>query len=198
MAVPPPSSSPEKIALRRRLRSTRAEHVARLSEDGLRIAAEIAAAQRVLDHIAPGASVAIYHAFPNELDPAPLAGILAARGHPLALPHLAPDGTTLRFLSWVPGDTLVRGSFGVMQPVTGHDVGPAAVLTPLLGFDRKGGRIGQGAGHYDRAFAAMPGVIRIGYAWSVQEVEAVPLDPWDMPLNAVATEHDWIRMDGSA
>ena len=50
--------------------------------------------------------------------------------------------------------------------------------------------------YYDRAFAALPGARRIGYAWSVQEVQLVPLDPWDVPLHAVATEREWIAIEG--
>jgi 5-formyltetrahydrofolate cyclo-ligase len=159
---------------------------------------EAGAALRVLAHIPAGASVAVYHAYRSELDPAPLAGLLAANGHALALPHIAPDGVTLRFLRWLPGDPLAQTPFGVLQPVAGPDVAPSVVLTPLLGFDRAGGRLGQGAGHYDRAFAAMPGAIRIGYAWSVQEVDAVPHDPWDVRLHAIATEREWIGITTTA
>jgi 5-formyltetrahydrofolate cyclo-ligase len=197
MAVPPPSS-PEKMALRRRLRASRAAHVSELERAGLRPDVEAEAAQRVLARIPAGASVAVYHAFKNELDPASLAGLLTANGHSLALPHIAPDGVTMRFLSWVPGDPLASTAFGILQPVTGQDVAPAVVLTPLVGFDRQGGRIGQGAGHYDRAFAALPGAVRIGYAWSVQEIDAVPHDPWDVRLHAIATEREWISISTAA
>ena len=76
-----------------------------------------------------------------------------------------------------------------------HDLAeltPDIVLTPLVGFDRRGTRLGQGAGHYDRAFAAHPAAWRVGIAWSVQEVDALPADAWDVPLHAIATEREWI------
>ncbi|WP_420141730.1 5-formyltetrahydrofolate cyclo-ligase, partial [Sphingomonas sp.] len=152
-------------------------------------------ARRVLDHITPGAVVALYHALPDELDPAPLAGILAARGHALALPQVAPDHVTMRFVAWQPGDPLIRAEFGLLHPAAGHEVAPTIVLTPLVGFDRAGRRVGQGAGHYDRAFAALPGAVRIGYAWSVQETDAVPHDPWDVGLHAIVTEREWIGVE---
>jgi 5-formyltetrahydrofolate cyclo-ligase len=194
MAVPPPSPD-DKPALRATLRQARSAYLARMGDDK-RADAEAAAAGHVLDHITtPGITVAVYRAFGSEIDPAPLAGILAARGLGLALPHVATDGITMRFVAWDPGDPLVRTPFGILQPAAGREVAPTIVLTPLVGFDRSGGRVGQGAGHYDRAFAALPGAIRIGYAWSVQEVPHVPHDPWDVRLHAIATEKEWIAVE---
>jgi 5-formyltetrahydrofolate cyclo-ligase len=59
-----------------------------------------------------------------------------------------------------------------------------------VGVDRQGNRIGQGAGHYDRALQSLraDGSPRtIGLAWDVQLVESVPADPWDQPLDYVIT-----------
>jgi 5-formyltetrahydrofolate cyclo-ligase len=65
---------------------------------------------------------------------------------------------------------------------------PDVILTPLIGFDRRLNRLGQGAGHYDRAFARYENAWRVGVAWSVQEVPAIPADIWDVPLHAIITE----------
>lgn len=202
MAVPPPSllgATAAKPEARRLLRAARARHVAGLAEAATMERALAAAAERVFAHVPAGARVALYHARGSEIDPAPLARRLTERGHPLALPHVAADGATMRFLAWHPANPLVPGIFGLSQPdVDGEDVAPTLILAPLLGFDRAGGRIGQGAGYYDRAFAALPGAIRIGYAWSAQEMDAVPRDPWDVPLHAIATEREWIVIPAKA
>ena len=196
MAVPPPSplsADPAKPAVRARLRAARRGFVAGLRQDDRLAAALGTAAERVAAHVPAGASVALYSAFGDEIDPAPLAALLAARGHRLALPHVGADGTTLRFLHWSPDAALIGGRYGLMQPdEKSEEIAPTMILTPLVGFDRLGGRIGQGAGFYDRAFAALPGAVRIGFAWSVQELDCVPLDPWDVPLHGVATEAEWI------
>jgi len=192
MAVPPPSL-PDKQAVRAALRARRRVFVGGLRTHGGLMAALEAATAHVLPHVPRGATVALYSAFGEEIDPAPLGELLAAAGHPLALPHVAAERGAMRFLAWNAGAPLVTGAFGLHQPAEdGVEVAPAVILTPLVGFDRMGGRIGQGAGFYDRAFAALPGARRIGYAWSVQEEPAIPLDPWDVPLHAVATEREWI------
>ena len=197
MAVPPLSPNAAKQTLRRRLRADRAAHVAGLRTTASVRGAEVAAAERLLDHIPAGTAVALYSAFGDELDPAPLGLLLHARGHILALPHVEPDRTTMRFIAWAPGQSLVPGAFGLNQPDSASaEIAPGLIVTPLVGFDRAGGRIGQGAGFYDRAFAALPGARRIGLAWCVQEVASIPLDPWDVPLHAVATEREWIACEG--
>jgi 5-formyltetrahydrofolate cyclo-ligase len=201
MAVPPLSPAPDEItahpdkpALRAALRATRADHVAKLGKDGARAAAE-AAARLILPHIPHAATVALYLAIHDELDPDPLLAALAARGQSLALPALY-DATAMDFRRWAPGEPIERGPFRLRQPLPSADlVAPDLIVTPMVGFDRHGGRIGQGKSHYDRALIRYPGAHRIGFAWSVQEVPGrLPHDPWDMPLHAVVTENEWIPM----
>ena len=199
MAVPPltpllPEAHPDKPALRETLRKRRAEYVAALGSDGAATAAE-AAARHVLPHIPAGAIVALYLAIHDELDPDPLITLLAERGQPLALPALF-DATAMDFRRWSPGDPIERGPFRLRQPLPAADVvAPDVIVTPVVGFDRHGGRIGQGKSHYDRALVRFPGAHRIGYAWSVQEVAGrLPHDPWDVPLHAIVTEHAFIPM----
>jgi 5-formyltetrahydrofolate cyclo-ligase len=182
-----------KQVMRTGLRAARHALVIRLKEQGLHAGVLAALTDRVLAHVPPGASVALYQAFGDEIDPFRLGRQLADLGHELALPHVAADRTTMRFLAWHPDQALFTGAYGLRQPHENNaEIAPTIILTPLVGFDRHGGRIGQGAGYYDRAFARLPGAIRIGLAWSAQEVERLPLDPWDVPLHAVATECEWI------
>jgi 5-formyltetrahydrofolate cyclo-ligase len=201
MAVPPTNSSPDgpaahpdKPALREALRAARADHVAALGKEGARAAAE-AAARLILPHIPASATVSLYLAIHDELDPDPLIELLAARGQALALPALY-DATAMDFRRWAPGDPIERGPFRLRQPLaSAPSVSPDLIVTPVVGFDRHGGRIGQGKSHYDRALARFPGAHRVGFAWSVQEIERrLPHDPWDVPLHAIVTECEWIPM----
>ncbi len=114
-------------------------------------------------------------------------------GVPTALPCFAARHDPMRFAAWRPGDMTVAGPWRVAQPAAGAEAAePDLLLCPLLGFDRAGGRIGQGGGHYDRYFADHPKALRIGIGWSVQEVDAIPLEPHDIRLDAILTEQEWI------
>lgn len=125
----------------------------------------------------------------SEADPAQLAAAAASVGCQLALPHVVDRAAPIRFLAWAFGAPLVDGPFGLRQPdAAAEEVPPDAILTPLVGFDAHLNRLGQGAAHYDRAFARYPDAWRVGVAWSVQQVPAIPSDVWDVPLHAVITE----------
>lgn len=154
----------------------------------------LAICSAILDRIGPCRIISAYLSDGQEVDPLPILAQDAARGLVTALPHVASRNLPMRFLRWALGDELVPGPYGLRQPhADAPEVAPDLILTPLLGFDRQAARIGQGAGFYDRAFMLHPAARRIGLAWSVQEVDELPLDPWDMPLDAVATEKEWIE-----
>ncbi|MEH3037776.1 MAG: 5-formyltetrahydrofolate cyclo-ligase [Sphingomonas adhaesiva] len=143
--------------------------------------------------LTPGMVVASYVPVGGEADPTPLEQVALATGCRLALPQVIDRATPLRFALHDAAAALVPGPFGLRQPpAAAPEAVPDVVLTPLVGFDRALHRIGQGAGHYDRAFAAFPAAHRIGIAWSVQETDPLQPDPWDIPLHAIATEREWI------
>lgn len=112
------------------------------------------------------------------------------------LPVLVAD-TGLMFAPWRSGDALVTNRFGIPEPdlCTGSLLAAdqmAMVVLPLVGFDRRGHRLGMGGGWYDRSFAfrqqrpAPP--LLVGAAFEVQRVEALDPQPWDVALDAVCTE----------
>ncbi len=143
---------------------------------------------------------ACYASAHGEPDVTSFGELAVQSGRMAALPWLSPTLTkadarasTITFRQWTPGDVLEHTALGFWQPNSGAaPVAPELILTPLLGFDRQLNRLGQGAGHYDRAFSTWPDAIRIGICWSVQEVDALPVDAWDVPLDAVLTEKEWI------
>ena len=139
--------------------------------------------------------IAGYRPASSEADPGALLAFAAEAGKTVALPYVERRSVPMRFLAWKPGDPLIPGQWGLEQPDIGTapEVEPDLFLAPLLGFDRRLYRLGQGAAYYDRAFARYPDAIRVGIAWSAQEVDFVPDDPWDVPLHAVLTEREWIQ-----
>jgi 5-formyltetrahydrofolate cyclo-ligase len=143
-----------------------------------------------LDH---GLTVTSYVPMGSEADPSPLARAAVEAGCVLALPHVTVRSRPMRFLAWQTEAALEAGPFGLSQPAEqAAELRPDIILTPMLAFDAKLDRLGQGAGYYDGAFARFPDAWRVGVAWSVQQVEDLPVDPWDMKLHAVVTEQGWI------
>lgn len=141
------------------------------------------------ERLRPGLVVASYRPVGGEADPAPLEQAARAAGCALALPHVVSREAPIRFVAWAEHTPLGTGPFGLTQPpANAAELVPDIVLVPLVAFDGARNRLGQGAGHYDRALAALPHAWRLGIAWSVQQVEALAADPWDVPLHAIVTE----------
>ena len=131
----------------------------------------------------------------SEVDPRPILRGLVKRGQIAALSQILHPHLSWR--EWRPGDVLVKGGFGVREP--GPDAPqcfPKALLVPIAAFDRRGGRIGYGKGHFDRSIAALSThhpVLTIGLAYAVQEIEQLPAEAHDRRLDYVVTEAETIR-----
>ncbi|MHA6722803.1 5-formyltetrahydrofolate cyclo-ligase [Sphingomonas sp. RS2018] len=174
--------SDEKRILRARMRAERDAFA--LDSDAM-----IAPPAAFLDRLAPGRIVASYIPVGSEADPSPLAAAARAAGCIVALPHVESREAPMRFLLWDERDPLLPGPFRLRQPAADAAVAiPDLILTPLVAFDDALNRLGQGAGHYDRAFAAHPEAWRLGVAWAMQQLLSLDTDDWDVPLHAVATE----------
>jgi 5-formyltetrahydrofolate cyclo-ligase len=181
-----------KSAMRRIFRRKRDEFVAALSPQDLKIA--FSAAPSPLKTIfAPGKTVAAYVGICSEADPFALLRAAHAAGCNTALPYVTSKVSPMQFLDWSPGEPLESGPFGLIQPLAAtRATRPDIVLVPLVAFDRRLTRLGQGAGHYDRALSVIPEATTVGIAWSVQCADFIPADPWDIPLDYILTEKEWI------
>jgi 5-formyltetrahydrofolate cyclo-ligase len=143
------------------------------------------------------AIVAGFWPLAGEIDIRPLLVALVARGHAVVLPLTPKRGLPLEFRRWRPDDVMATGRFGTPVPL-GAPMVPNFLLVPLLGFDRRGHRLGYGAGYYDRTLAALPGARALGCAFAAQELDSVPVGPQDVPLAAIATERGIIVCEPAA
>ncbi len=148
-----------------------------------------------------------------EIDPSPLIFQAIAAGKQCYLPVFEqPAVERLCFVAYQPGDPLVAQAMGFLAPqihtstpwVSAADLD--LILLPLIAFDRKGQRLGRGAGHYDRTLADQYDAAThqarktldqdsrshrpylMGLAYDLQGIPQLPADPWDIPLDAVLTE----------
>ena len=128
----------------------------------------------------------------GEPDCRPLMHALVAAGLDTALPVTPKRGLPLRFHLWRPGEPLVARTWGISEPgLDTPEVDPDVLFVPLAAFDRRGHRLGYGAGFYDNALAVLRArkpVLAIGVAFALQELEAVPAEPHDERLDMIITE----------
>ncbi|MDI4664920.1 5-formyltetrahydrofolate cyclo-ligase [Xanthobacter autotrophicus] len=140
-----------------------------------------------------GRTMALFAPFRDEIDTAPLADALRAAGAVTALPVIVARDRPLLFRRWDTDTALVpTGPFRIPEPgPEAPELVPDVLLVPLAAFDRRGFRVGYGAGFYDRTLAvlrAQRSVRAIGFAFACQEVEHVPAEGHDEPVDMMVTE----------
>ena len=150
-----------------------------------------------VEHIEFNAGTIVSGFFPirSEIDPRPLMDEFRKLGARLCLPVVM-DKTTI-----VRGAELVDTGFGTRGPGEDAEVlDPSLLIMPLSVFDLYGGRIGYGAGHYDRAIAKIidKGIKPrlIGMAFDCQHEERVPVEAHDQRLEAMLTESGFYPAKG--
>jgi len=149
---------------------------------------------------APPQVVSGYWPMGDEIDIVPLLRLLFLQDLACALPVVVGKDRPLAFRRWHPGDELAPGPFGASEPISdAAEIIPTLVLTPLLAFDRAGGRLGHGGGYYDRSLAGLrrDGSIKaVGVAFDAQEIDEAPMNETDQRLDWVVTESRIIQCAG--
>lgn len=172
----------------------------------LESAARTAASQSAVEHLArlePLASARIlglFSALPDELDPIGAFGWARQTGKLCAYPRCM-AGRVLEFALVEDPSELVEGRYGIREPRPSL---PAvrldaldAVLVPGLAFDRRGGRLGRGAGYYDRAFGdPQERPLLVGFTYSGRLIDEIPLEAHDQRMDALVTEREVIQVGG--
>jgi len=185
-----------KSALRAQVLSVRASmHPDRRAEASTAITGHLLR----LPALSTAVTVAGYVGFDSEIDTVDLLAALLGQGKRLVLPRVV-DGASpqRRHLSLHRVDDVERdtrpGRWGIREPdpASCPAIDPQAldlVLLPGVAFDRRGGRLGYGAGFYDRMLATLrPDCLRVAAAFSIQIVPQVPLEPHDQRIQRLVTE----------
>jgi len=153
--------------------------------------------QSVSNLLKPYNDILVYCAKSPEVETEVLINILLENGKNVIVPIIEKETHTLRFSSITSMEDLVVGTFNVPEPLENErPVSPSQIqicIVPMVGFDKSGNRLGYGAGYYDRFFCAHPKIVRIGLAYSCQEVNAIPADDFDVKMNYIVTEKEIIR-----
>jgi 5-formyltetrahydrofolate cyclo-ligase len=189
----PASPASAKLILRAEMRVRRRALAAEHPD-----AAEQAAARLPLESLPPFEVVAGYVRHGAEISPAAVLARLQTAGAGIALPVTVAADEPLVFRAASPEHEHVADAAGVRAPPDdAEELVPDLLIVPLVAFDRNGGRLGQGGGHFDRTLEALDAkrrVFAIGLAYAGQEVAAVPAEEHDRRLDAILTEKEYIAV----
>ncbi|MDB4950250.1 MAG: 5-formyltetrahydrofolate cyclo-ligase [Gemmatimonadetes bacterium] len=193
MTPPPPDKDAARREARVRLRALDASARADAS-------AAIGRAVWTLPEVAAARTLLLFASLPGEVETAEIAAEAVGRGIVVTYPRCLPETRELALHAVAAPGELVPGAYGIREPdalvcplVSAAEVD--VVLVPGLAWDRAGRRLGRGAGYYDRLFA-LPAfrAFRCGLFFAAQELHEVPVDAWDVAMDAVVTEREvWRR-----
>ncbi len=142
-------------------------------------------------------NIGVFSSIGSEIDTTPLFADLTDSGRRVFFPKM--DNAS-RSLTWGPVDTLasmVKGPYGVLEPerATNGVADLDLIVVPGLGFGLNGGRLGYGAGWYDRTLELFEGKV-VGFGFECQVLEAVPTEVHDHPVHWIVTELRAIPLGG--
>ncbi len=207
----------EKSDLRRILRAKRSAIPSSEKPTLARLAAE-----NSQDLLKPHAKIGLYFATNEELDTRALAEQLWLDCKAVYLPVIHPS-RKLSFRLWTQDTKLTLSRLKTYEPepigleLSAHELD--ALIIPLVGFDQSGARLGMGGGFYDTTLArtgtetetetetnananakakAKAKLIKIGWAFDIQELSKVPTEAHDVILDYVVTPTRVIRSSSSA
>ena len=198
-----PDHEKDKKDLRAAMRARRRQVNNAAREESARRVLQLARRNGLL---ASGRRVALYLARDGEIDTAPIIQYAWRNGARVMLPVVPnPSQRRLHFAPFHPASVLVPDRYGIPVPqcdpkdlVTARCLD--VVLLPLVSFDRRGTRLGMGAGHYDATLYFLqsrrrwhrPRLIGLGYAF--QESTEIPRDTWDVAMHGVITDDEFIQV----
>ena len=113
----------------------------------------------------------------------------------ISLPIIKKD-FQMDFYEWSFSDPLIINKYGIPEPEIKNIVYPDVLLIPLVAFDKKLNRLGYGGGYYDRLIKKLSkkkNIIKIGLAFSIQEIDKVPTNVYDQKLDYIVTNKNIIK-----
>jgi len=145
----------------------------------------------MIDRIMPqlkGQSVLVYVSLSDEVPTKELIEHLLNEGCSVSVPR--GKDNSIEAVEIKDMDNMAKGSFGVLEPVSGDIVNKHEIdtfIVPGTLFDRHMNRKGRGRGCFDRFLEGVKGT-KIGLCYEKQLVEKLQAEPWDVPVDIIITE----------
>ena len=138
-----------------------------------------------------GLTIALYDAINSEVDLSPLANRLQQEGVTVLKPLMSDTEGHMEFVNWdekLDPLSTVEASTIHFPTVPPEEIG--IIVCPVVAFDKRNNRLGYGGGYYDRYLPSLKSdTLKIGVAFSCQELDEIPIDDFDVPLDLMVTEN---------
>ena len=132
-----------------------------------------------------GNKIALYWPIGSEIDTRP--SLAALNEYKVIISIASTEKANIKFRLWKPNTKLEINKFGVN--IKSIEIkNPDIIICPLIGFDKKLNRLGRGGGHYDKILLKNQNATKIGFAYSTQESDSVPVEKHDISMNTIITE----------
>ena len=125
-----------------------------------------------------------------EIDDLEILELLEKKNYEISLPVIKKNNQ-MNFFKWSKNDPLKINQYGIPEPISSKMIYPDILLVPLVGYDNDLNRLGYGGGFYDRyieKIEKIKKVVKIGLAFSYQEIKNLPTNQYDKKLDFIITE----------
>lgn len=143
-------------------------------------------------------SIGCYMALPHEVQTRLLIDTAWEQEKRVCCPAMVEDRGRYELIWLNRDDTMRTGQWNIPEPLSHDRASPMDVdvmIVPALAYDRTGGRLGHGGGHFDRILGAWSG-IKVGIAFEFQVLDEVPMGSQDIPVDLVVTERGLYQPEG--
>ncbi len=170
-----------------------------MERSALALMGHLSAAKIIENH----QNLAFYLPTKGEISCWPLIEYAMSLGKSCFLPKVFPNNKRgMWFLPYAGRESIKAGAFGIAEPTANikDAIRPSqldVIFMPLVAFDNYGNRVGMGGGYYDSVLSNFEDQQKrpqlVGLAYNFQQINKVPLESWDMKMDAVATPSYYLK-----
>ena len=131
-----------------------------------------------------------YYPCNYEIDDLDVLKFLRNKKTKISLPIIR-ENNQMDFFEWINKDPLKINKYGIAEPSLGKKIYPDIIFVPLVAYDKNLNRLGYGGGFYDRyveKISKVKKIVKIGLAFSYQELKVIPVSKLDKKLDFIITE----------
>ncbi len=136
-----------------------------------------------------------YYPCNSEIDDLEILNYFRTKNINISLPIIKKNNQ-MDFFEWSSKDPLKINKYGIVEPISLKKVYPDLIFVPLVAYDNYLNRLGYGGGFYDRYFNKIgktKKIIKVGLAFSYQELKKIPVNNYDVKLDFIITEKEIIQ-----